>query len=232
MRLLVIEDNDRLSEYVATALRRAGFAIDVATNGSDASAAIATTYYDTVILDLGLPDIDGLVWLKQMRRSNCKAPVLVLTAREALKDVVAGLNAGADDYLRKPFEVDELVARLRALLRRPGEALSAVLTEGDISFDTGSRALSVAGANVEIGRREASVLELLLRRSGRVVSKAAIEEAAYGHGEELSSNAIEVVIHRLRKRIVECGSEVSIHTLRGVGYILSVKPTSSECAKV
>ena len=232
MRLLVVEDNERLSEYIATALRREGFAVDVAMNGSEASAAIATTSYDTVILDLGLPDLDGLDWLREMRRSRCKAPVLVLTARETLKDVVAGLNSGADDYLRKPFEVDELVARVRALLRRPGEALAAVLTEGDISFDTSSRAFVVGGFNVEIGRREATVLELLLRRSGHVVSKSAIEEAAYSYGEEIASNAIEVLIHRLRKRMVEYGSDVSIHTLRGVGYILSLKPVVAECGKV
>lgn len=231
MRILLVEDNEKLSEYTSIALRHAGFAVDIAGNGSAASDAMATSPYDAVVLDLGLPDVDGLAWLQDLRRTKCKAPVMIVTARDEIKNVVAGLNAGADDYLRKPFEVDELVARLRALLRRPGEAIAAILTEGDISFDTGSRAFFVAGANIEIGRREAAVLELLLRKKGRVISKAAIEQAAYGYGEELSSNAIEVLIHRLRKRIVECGSYVSIHTLRGVGYILSGDTAGSACVK-
>lgn len=221
MRLLLIEDNKRLSEYVSVGLKRAGFALDAVGNGADAASAIATTNYDAVVLDLGLPDVDGLVWLTDIRKRSAKVPVLVLTARDGIKDVVSGLNSGADDYLKKPFELDELVARLRALLRRPGEALSAVLTQGNLSLDVASREVFISGSSVEIGRREAAVLELLLRKSGRVVSKFAIEEAAYGFGEELSSNAIEVLIHRLRKRMCDGGSDVSIHTLRGVGYILS-----------
>lgn len=221
MRLLLVEDNRRLSEYVAVALKREGFALDVVASGSDADSAISTTNYDAVVLDLGLPDVDGLVWLTEVRKRSAKLPVLILTARDGVRDVVSGLNTGADDYLKKPFEIDELVARLRALLRRPGEALSAILTQGNLSFDVASRECLISGCSIDIGRREAAVLELLLRKSGRVVTKSAIEEAAYGFGEELSSNAIEVLIHRLRKRMLDGGSDVSIHTLRGVGYILS-----------
>jgi DNA-binding response OmpR family regulator len=224
LRLLIVEDNDRLSEYVSVALRREGFAVDAVPSGADADAAILTTAYNAVVLDLGLPDVDGLNWLSAVRGKANHIPVLVLTARDGVNDVVAGLNAGADDYLKKPFEITELVARLRALLRRPGQALGTVLSQGNLTFDVNSREVSIDGAAVDLGRREAAVLELLLRRCGRVVSKAAIEEATYGYGEELSSNAIEVLIHRLRKRMCDGGADVSIHTLRGVGYVLSNTP--------
>jgi len=224
VRLLVVEDNTRLSNYVGVALRGQGFAVDIVESGADAEAAIATTSYDAIILDLGLPDVDGLKWLETVRKRLDQTPVLILTARDAVRDLVLGLNAGADDYLRKPFEIDELVARIRALLRRPGHALSIQLTQGNVSLNTNTRELTIAGAAVDLGRRECSALELLLRRADRVVPKAAIEEAIYGFGEELSSNAIEVLIHRLRKRMQDAHADVHIHTLRGVGYMLTDAP--------
>lgn len=224
VRLLVIDDNSRLSEYVSVALRGQGFAVDAVESGADAEAAIATTSYNAIILDLGLPDVDGLVWLAAVRKRLDQTPVLILTARDALQDLVQGLNSGADDYLRKPFEVEELVARIRALLRRPGQALGIQLTQGNVSLNTNTRELTINGILVDLGRRECSALELLLRRAARVVPKAAIEETIYGFGEELASNAIEVLIHRLRKRMQDANADVYIHTLRGVGYILSDAP--------
>lgn len=222
MRLLVVEDNRRLSEYVAEALRTRGFAVDSVESGTEADAAIATTAYDAIILDLGLPDMDGIAWLGTVRNRLNQMPVLILTARDGVENLVTGLNAGADDYLRKPFELEELVARIRALLRRPGHVLGTQLTHGNVSLDTNTRELTVNAVLVDLGRRECGALELLLRRADRVVSKTAIEEAIYAFGEEVASNAIEVLIHRLRKRLQQANADIQIHTLRGVGYMLTL----------
>jgi DNA-binding response OmpR family regulator len=221
VRLLVVEDNRRLCEYVGEALRGRGFAVDSVETGTDAEAAVATTAYDAIILDLGLPDMDGLDWLTSVRKRLNQMPVLILTARDGVEDLVLGLNAGADDYLRKPFELEELVARIRALLRRPGHVLGTQLTHGNVSLNTHTRELTVNAIPVDLGRRECGALELLLRRGGRVVSKSSIEEAIYGFGEEVASNAIEVLIHRLRKRMQDAHANVYIHTLRGVGHMLT-----------
>ena len=223
MRLLLIEDNLRLADYVSTALRNGGFAVDHVSTTADAEGALATTRYDTLLLDLGLPDKDGLIWLGDQRRSQMTRPVLVLTARDSVEELVAGFNQGADDYLRKPFDLDELIARVRALLRRPGEALGVELTVGNVTLDTSGREVIIDGVPVEFGRREIDGLELLMRRAGRVVPKSAIEEAIYAFGEDLSSNAIEVLVHRIRRRMQEAGADMYIHTLRGVGYVLSDK---------
>jgi DNA-binding response OmpR family regulator len=222
VRLLVVEDNRRLCEYVGEALRGRGFAVDSVETGTDAEAAVATTAYDAIILDLGLPDMDGLDWLTSVRKRLNQMPVLILTARDGVEDLVLGLNAGADDYLRKPFELEELVARIRALLRRPGHVLGTQLTHGNVSLNTHTRELTVNAIPVDLGRRECGALELLLRRGGRVVSKSSIEEAIYGFGEEVASNAIEVLIHRLRKRMQQADADIQIHTLRGVGYMLTL----------
>jgi DNA-binding response OmpR family regulator len=227
MRLLLIEDNQRLADYLTTALENGGFAVDHVGTTGDADGAIATTHYDTLLLDLGLPDMDGLVWLAEQRRRQMTRPVLVLTARDSLEDLVAGLNQGADDYLRKPFELGELIARVRALLRRPGEALGVTLTAGNMTFDTSCREIAVNGVPVEFGRREMDGLELLMRRLGRVVPKSAIEDAIYSFGEDLASNAIEVLVHRIRRRLQEAGADMHIHTLRGVGYVLSDKASGA-----
>jgi DNA-binding response OmpR family regulator len=227
MRLLLIEDNQRLAEYLGTALQNGGFAVDHVSTTAEADGAIATTHYDTLLLDLGLPDMDGLVWLGEQRRRQMTRPVLVITARDSLEELVAGLNRGADDYLRKPFELDELIARVRALLRRPGEALGVTLAAGNISFDTSDREVIVNGVPVEFGRREMEGLELLMRRIGRVVPKSAIEDAIYSFGEDLASNAIEVLVHRIRRRLQDAGADMHIHTLRGVGYVLSDKSASA-----
>jgi len=220
MRLLVAEDNERLGDYLRTALRDRGFTVDLVETVGDAEAALFTIDYKALILDLGLPDADGISLLKTMRRNNDMRPVLILTARDSTQMLVNSLNSGADDYLCKPFEMDELVARIRALLRRPGERKSVAMTEANLLLDTVEREVRVDGKVVEVPRREFYALELLLRRTASVVSKSTMESMLYAFGEEIASNAIEVLIHRLRKRLADAGAEVAIHTIRGVGYML------------
>ncbi len=220
MRLLLIEDNERLAEYVGTALRGQGFAVDAVHTAEDADLSLRSTNYDAAILDLGLPDADGLTLLAGVRRRGDPIPILILSARDSTQDLVAGLNTGADDFLRKPFEIDELVARLRALLRRPSQPLDVLLTIGNVTFETTAREVRVDSALIELGRRELVALELLIRRNGRVISKSSLEETIYGHGEEVASNAIEVLMHRLRKRLQDAKASVQIETMRGIGYIL------------
>jgi DNA-binding response OmpR family regulator len=220
MRLLVIEDNRRLAAHIAKGCRQAGFAVDVCHDLESARAALDAVNYDAAILDLGLPDGDGLDFLARLRRSGSELPVLVLTARDRVEDRVAGLDTGADDYLLKPFALEELVARLRALMRRPGQALGLRLVAGNVEFDTVAREVTISGTVTAFGRRETDLLEILLRRQGRVVPKESIEEKLYAFGEEVSSNSVEVAVHRLRKRLADAGANVEVHTLRGIGYLL------------
>ncbi len=220
MRLLLIEDNERLAEYVGTALRGHGFAVDPVHTAEDADLSLRSTSYDAAILDLGLPDADGMSLLAGLRKRGDATPVLILSARDTTQDLVAGLNGGADDFLRKPFEIAELVARLRALLRRPTQALDVRLSIGNVTLETSAREVRVDGEPLELGRRELVALELLLRRNGRVISKGALEEAIYGNGEEVASNAVEVLMHRLRKRLQDARATAQIETLRGIGYTL------------
>lgn len=220
MRLLVIEDEARIAEIVRAALLRDGFAVDVLSLCADAREALATTLYDAAILDLGLPDGDGLKLLKELRGRGNFVPVLVLTARDAVEHRVAGLDAGADDYLIKPFAMAELVARTKALLRRPGGALGTTLTLGNIAFDTIGRDLTIRGKTVLMPRREMAILEHLMRRMGRVVPKSVLEDKLYGLDDELESNAIPVHIHHLRRKLADSGATVEIHTVRGIGYLL------------
>ncbi len=220
MRLLLIEDNERLAENLSASLRGAGFAVDAVSTVDEAGAALATVGYDACILDLGLPDGDGMEILTDLRRRGSGLPVLICTARDAFEDRIAGLDAGSDDYLVKPFNTDELIARVRALLRRPGGALGVVLTAGNLGFDTVSREATVNGQPLRLSRRELDVLEVLLRRAGRVVPKDALEQALYGFDEEATPNAIEVATHRLRKKLQAAGVTAEIHTMRGIGYVL------------
>jgi two-component system response regulator TctD len=173
-----------------------------------------------VILDLGLPDGDGLSILQYLRGKGAAIPVLVLTARQSTSEKVKGLAHGADDYLGKPFAFDELVARIRALLRRPPTYLGHQLALGGMTFDTTSRELSINGARHLLAAREATLLEALLRRSNHVVPKSVLEDQLYGLGEEGSPNAIEVCVHRLRKQLDDVGAGAEIHTVRGVGYLI------------
>jgi DNA-binding response OmpR family regulator len=220
VRLLVVEYEERIAEIVRTALVRGGFAVDVVRLCADAKEALATNPYDAAILDLGLPDGDGLKLLKELRAGRNAVPVLVLTARDAVEHRVAGLDAGADDYLIKPFAMAELIARTKALLRRPGGALGATLKTGNIAFDTIGRDVRIDDQVLVLPRREAAILEHLMRRVGRVVPKALLEEKLYGLDDELESNAIPVHVHHLRRKLMESGAAVEIHTVRGVGYLL------------
>jgi DNA-binding response OmpR family regulator len=224
MRILLVEDNARLSALIAEALGKCGFAVDTVGIAADAEAAISSIRYDAIVLDLGLPDRDGMTLIAPARRGNGAMPVLVLTARDDTQAVIEGLNSGADDYLCKPFVMEELLARLRALLRRPGQALGALLREGNVELDTIERTARVDGSGVEFSRRELGALELLMRRSGRVIPKSDMEESLYGFGEEVGSNAVEVLMHRLRKKLNAARADVVIHTLRGIGYMLQGSP--------
>jgi len=220
VRLLIIEDEDRLSGILKSQLSEAGFAVDVAGSAGDANAALEIINYDAVVLDLGLPDHDGLTVLTATRRIGRNLPILILTARDAVEDRVAGLNAGADDYLTKPFAMSELIARIKALLRRPGGVLGITLEAGNLSLDTIGRELSVAGKPVRLSRQELAILEQMMRRFGRIVPKAVLEEKLYGIDEEPDSNTIPVHVHHLRRQLEAARASVMIHTIRGVGYIL------------
>jgi DNA-binding response OmpR family regulator len=220
MRILVVEDEKRIAEILKAALANAGFAADAVNRCGDAIAAVAATAYDATILDLGLPDGDGIELLAQLRTAGNRIPILILTARDAVEDRVVGLDSGADDYLVKPFAMTELIARTKALLRRPGGALGTVLTTGNISFDTIGRDVRVGEETIYMPRRESAILEHLMRRLGRVVPKAVLEEKLYGIDDELESNAIPVHVHHLRRRLLDAGAAAEIHTVRGVGYLL------------
>src|SRR5579871_2068388 len=221
MRLLIVEDESRIAELIQGALTRAGFAVDTVQLCTDARAALETTSYDAAIVDLGLPDGDGLNLLGELRANHNPTPVLVLTARDAVEDRVRGLDAGADDYLVKPFAMVELVARTKALLRRPGGALGMTLRAGNVSFDTVERDVRVADVSLLLPRRESAILENLMRRLGRVVPKSVLEEKLYGLNDEPGSNTIPVHVHHLRRKLLDAGSTAEIHTVRGVGYLLT-----------
>lgn len=218
VRLLILEDNQSLSEWLARLLRRENFVVDCVPDGETLVEGVDLAPYDLAIVDLGLPGIGGLDVVRHIRRAQHSLPILILTAEDALKSRVEGLNAGADDYVTKPFEVEELEARIRALLRRSGAKMQTLLTFGPLSFDPESRAMTLSGAPLALTPREHTILETLLRRAGKTVSKEALLDAAYGHGEEVSPAAIEVAVHRLRRKLE--GTSVGIATLRGFGYIL------------
>jgi DNA-binding response OmpR family regulator len=221
MRLLLIEDNLRLAGHICAALQAAGFTVDHCASLDEADAAAETTRFNLAVLDLGLPDGDGMDFLRRLRGEGNSMPILVLTARDALEDRVEGLNSGADDYLLKPFEVSELIARINALLRRPGNALGAYLQVGNLSFDTIGREVLIGERVTGLSRRELAVLEVLMRRAGRVVPKDVISESIYGFNEVVGANSVEVAVHRLRKRLEEAQATAVVHTLRGVGYLMA-----------
>lgn len=221
MRLLVVEDNEQLAELLAQGLQTAGYETDVLTSLEEASAVLRTTFYAALILDLGLPDGDGLALLRELRHRNNPIPVLVLTARGGLHDRVHGLRSGADDYLVKPFALEELVARLEAQLRRPGHLLGSSLRIANLEFDTTNRQASIDDRPQVLSARETAVLELLMRGKGRVVSKKQVEDHIFGHSGDVASNAVEVYVHRLRKQLAERGARVQVHTIRGVGYLIA-----------
>ena len=221
MRLLIVEDNEELAELLAKGLRTAGYEADVLSSLEEARAVLSTTFYAAMILDLGLPDGDGLELLREIRQRDNPIPVLVLTARGGLHDRVQGLRSGADDYLVKPFALEELIARLEAQLRRPGQLLGSSLRIANLAFDTQNRQASIDDQPQVLSARETEVLELLMRSKGRVVSKKQVEDHIFGHSGEVASNAIEVYVHRLRKQLADRGAKVAVHTIRGVGYLIA-----------
>lgn len=221
MRLLVVEDNKQLSQLLAKGLQTAGYEADVLATAAEARTALMTTSYAALVLDLGLPDGDGLAILRELRHRKDSIPVLVLTARGGLHDRVNGLRSGADDYLVKPFALEELVARLEAQLRRPGQILGSSLRIANMEFDTRNRQASIDDKPQVLSSRETAVLELLMRSKGRVVSKKQVEDHIFGLSGDVASNAVEVYVHRLRKQLSDKGAKVQIHTIRGVGYLIA-----------
>jgi DNA-binding response OmpR family regulator len=220
MRLLLVEDNPPLAELVQEGLTRQGFAIDRCGSLKDAMAARAGASYDLVLLDLGLPDGDGMNLVRELRQGNDSTPILILTARGGLNDRLIGLDGGADDYLVKPFEIAELAARCRALLRRPGASLGVVLHLSNVALDTTTRTVTVNEQRIDVPPREVALLEQLLRRAEQVVRRNQLEESLYSFGEEVTPNALESAVSRLRKRLNAAEANVVVRTAHGIGYAI------------
>lgn len=218
MRILITEDDTALAEALRFSLVQAGYAVDWVANGVAADEALKQDVFGLLILDLGLPKLDGFEVLRRLRRRTLTMPVLILSGREQPEEKVTGLDLGADDYLVKPFSLSELQARVRALLRRGQGSVSPEISYGDLNFDTIGRIASVEGRTLPLSVHEIGVLECLLHRFGRVVSKEQLVEQLYSYDKEVSHNAIEVYMHRLRKKIA--GSGVTVRTLYGRGYLL------------
>jgi len=218
MRLLLVEDNLELAAWLGKTLRQANYAVDIVHDGEEAGHTLAVGEYALVILDLALPKRGGLEVLRDLRASGNRVPVIVLTANASLNGRVTGLNEGADDYLAKPFQIEELEARIRAQLRRASDRSTPVVTLGALAFDTNSRQFTRAGEPLVLTPREHAVLEQLVLKAGRTVSKSALCAAIYDFETDADPSAIEIYVHRLRKKLE--GSRVSIVTLRGLGYLL------------
>lgn len=216
MRLLLVEDDSMIGEAVQDLLRGESHAVDWARDGVQADTALRGTAYDLVLLDLGLPKMDGLEVLRALRARKDRTPVLVATARDAVAQRIAGLDAGADDYIVKPYDLDELLARMRALHRRSGGRAEPAYCHGDVSVEPATRSVTLQGASVALSAREWAVLEALAARPGQVLSRAQLEDKLYGWGEEVGSNAVEVYIHGLRKKL---GAELILN-VRGLGYMV------------
>ena len=216
MRILLVEDDQMIGEVVLDTLRAEQWAVDWVKDGEMADTALATGEYDLVLLDLGLPKKDGLAVLRDLRARKSRVPVLVATARDAVSDRVAGLDSGADDYIIKPYDIDELLARIRALVRRASGRAEPSYTWGDVTITPATREVSVKGEPVSLSAREWAVLEPLIARPGRVLSRAQLEEKLYSWRDEVSSNAVEVYVHGIRKKL---GAGL-IQNVRGLGYLV------------
>jgi DNA-binding response OmpR family regulator len=214
MRVLLVEDDRMIGESIRTALRQDGSAVDWVRDGHSADSTLTTEHFDLVLLDLGLPQRDGLDILRAMRSRRDQTPVIVLTARDAVQDRVAGLDAGADDYLAKPFELEELAARIRAVTRRKSGRAEPAIEIGNVRLDPSMRQVTVGGEPVVLSAREYAVLEALMARPGAILSRAQLEDRLYGWGEAIESNAVSVYIHQLRRKL---GNDL-IRNVRGVGY--------------
>lgn len=224
MRLLLIEDDLALSDALGQSLRRQGYAVNCVFNGKDALHALKVDDCNMVILDLGLPDMDGLDVLDRIRRQKNRIPTLILTARDSTSDKIEGLDKGADDYLAKPFDMNELFARLRVMERRLGTSDQAIVNCGPVSLDVSSHQLSVNQEIIETSRREFTLLKSLMESIGRIQSKQQLESKLYEWGDEIASNTIEVHIHNLRKKL----PKDFIKTVRGVGYSINQRSYSTE----
>lgn len=219
MKTLLVEDHSALSEVIAGGLRRAGFAVDIAASVAEAREAVALGDYGLAILDLGLPDGSGIDLLTAWRAKTA-FPVIILTARGALGDKIEGLDQGADDYIVKPVEIPELVARCRAVLRRPGNRESRTLSAGRVRLDTSNREASCNGQRLTLGRREIGVLEALIRAKGRVMARETLQELIYDREVEVTPNAVDAAVSRVRRAVDEAEAGVTIMTIRGVGWML------------
>ena len=216
MKIFIVEDDKVLADGLMASMMQAGHAADWTNNGEEADIVLCGQVYDLVILDLGLPSMDGLQILQRLRKRGSRTPVLILTARDALDDRIGGLDSGADDYITKPFSLGEVEARVRALLRRGQCGGANEICLGSLSVDTVGKKATVGGRALDLSARELCILEVLIRNIGHVVSKGQILEKMYGWDEDVSENAIEVFIHRLRKKMD--GADVSIRNIRGLGY--------------
>lgn len=224
MRVLLIEDDDVLGDALNQSLINAGYAVDWAKDGMNADLALHDQIYQAAVLDLGLPKLDGIEVLRKLRKRKVLIPVLIISAREGIDDRIKALDLGADDYLVKPFKLPELEARLRALIRRSNHSANSLVEFGPLSFNTIDRTVSIDQVFLVFSKREIGILETLILREGRVVSKDALIENLYNWSEEVSGNAIEVYIHRIRKKLEPYG--VLIKTMSGAGYILELTNTS------
>jgi DNA-binding response OmpR family regulator len=220
MRLLLVEDSERLQELLSESLKNAGYMLDVVATVAELFNSVAAAAYDLLIIDLGLPDGDGLGAIRSLRATGVSLPILIITARGSVDDRIAGLDSGADDYLTKPFNHAELMARVRALLRRPSELQGPVLRRGKTEFDQAKDEVRCAGHPIQLRLSERRLLAALMRRSGAVVAKSAIEGTLSQFSRELSPNAVEALVSRLRRALSETDSGIAIETVRGVGYRL------------
>ena len=218
MRILLVEDNKTLAEWLRRTLRKDQYVVDWIDNGAAADALLRDETYGLVILDLALPKMDGAEVLRRLRARGDRTPVLVLTADNRLQSRVAELDSGADDYVAKPFEVEELEARIRVLLRRSSNVANPLVTCGDLAFDTNTREFALAGRPLALAPRERAVLEVLALKGGSTVAKSALAQSLFSIDQDISPDAIEIYVHRLRKKLE--GSDAAIVTLRGLGYVL------------
>ena len=224
MRVLVVEDEKKTASFIRKALQAEGFAVDLCHNGDDGLAAARTTPFDAIVLDIMLPGRDGLSLLRQLRERRNTTPVLLLSARGEVNERVEGLNAGADDYLPKPFVIAELIARVRALGRRGGESKSPVLRLADLTLDTVTREARRGGAAIELTTREYQLLEFLMRSPGRICGRMAILEKVWDYDFDPGSNLVDVNIMRLREKIDADFEPKLLHTVRGIGYVMKESP--------
>jgi DNA-binding response OmpR family regulator len=221
MRLLLVEDVGELASLIEDFLSQEGFAVDHAECIEDAAAAADTAAYNALVVDRMLPDGDGVNFVRSLRRQGNNTPAVIISAMDEVEHRVSGLNAGADDYLAKPLSLDELVARLRAVLRRPTNALDSVIEANGLAMDMSTRQVWFHGKEIRLPRRELGLLEVFMRRLGKIVPREALQDQLYSFNEDVSPNALEVGVYRLRNHLANAGSDLALRTVRGVGYVLT-----------